>query len=90
VASTDAWAQNSGRRHSCCPQLFRIVFKSGTIRQEFYDSQFVADQLRYQKRQDAKLHAVSKSDRFELIPLEHPWRAPQEIVYSSRRSRLNS
>lgn len=41
-----------------------------TTHQEFDDSRFAADQLRYQKRQEAKLRAKAKPMGFELIPLE--------------------
>ena len=37
--------------------------------QEFDDSRFAADQLRYQKRQEAKLRAKAKALGFQLIPL---------------------
>jgi hypothetical protein len=35
----------------------KIIFHLISTRQEFDDSKFAADQLRYQKRQEAKLHA---------------------------------
>ena len=47
-------------------KLARIIFHLITTRQEFDDSRFAADQLRHQKRQEAKLRA--KAMGFELIP----------------------
>jgi len=51
-------------------KLARIIFHLITTRQEFDDSKFAADQLRYQKRLEAKLHAKAKSMGYALIPLE--------------------
>lgn len=51
-------------------KLARIIFHLVTTSQEFDDSKFAANQLRYQKRQEAKLRAKAKSMGFELIPLE--------------------
>lgn len=51
-------------------KLARIIFHLISTRQEFDDSKFAADQLRYQKRQEIKLRAKAKSLGFELIPLE--------------------
>ncbi len=51
-------------------KLARIIFHLIATRQEFDDSKFAADQLRYQKRQEAKLHAKAKSMGYALIPLE--------------------
>ena len=51
-------------------KLARIIFHLITTRQEFDDTKFAADQLRYQKRQEAKLHAKAKSMGYALIPLE--------------------
>ena len=51
-------------------KLARIIFHLITTRQEFDDNKFAADQLRYQKRQEAKLHAKAKSMGYALIPLE--------------------
>lgn len=51
-------------------KLARIIFHLVTTRQEFEDSRFAADQLRYQKRQETKLRAKAKAMGFELIPLE--------------------
>jgi transposase len=50
-------------------KLARIIFHLITTRQEFDDSKFAADQLRYQKRQEFKLRARAKSMGFELVPL---------------------
>jgi transposase len=50
-------------------KLARIIFHLVTTGQEFDDSQFAADQVRYQKRQETKLRARAKSMGFELIPL---------------------
>jgi transposase len=50
-------------------KLARIIFHLVTTRQEFDDSKFAADQLRYQKRREIKLRAQAKSMGFELIPL---------------------
>ena len=51
-------------------KLARIIFHLVTTRQEFDDSRFAADQLRFQKRQETKLRARAKAMGFELIPLE--------------------
>jgi transposase len=51
-------------------KLARIIFHLVTTGQQFDDSKFAADQLRYQKRQETKLRAKAKSMGFELIPLE--------------------
>jgi transposase len=50
-------------------KLARIIFHLISTRQEFDDSKFAADQLRYQKRQEAKLHAKAKSMGYALIPM---------------------
>jgi transposase len=50
-------------------RLARIIFHLVTTGQEFDDSKFAADQLRYQKRQEIKLRAKAKAMGFELIPL---------------------
>lgn len=50
-------------------KLARIIFHLISAHQEFDDSKFAADQLRYQKRQEAKLHAKAKSMGYALIPL---------------------
>ena len=52
-------------------KLARIIFHLVTTRQDFDDSRFAADQLRYQKRQETKLRAKAKAMGFELIPLQH-------------------
>jgi transposase len=49
-------------------KLARIIFHLVTTAQEFDDSEFTADQLRYQKRQETKLRAKAKAMGFELIP----------------------
>ena len=51
-------------------KLARIIFHLVTMCQEFDDSRFAADQLRYQKRQEAKLRAKAKALGFQLIPLQ--------------------
>ena len=51
-------------------KLARIIFHLISTRQQFDNSRFAADQLRYQKRQEAKLHAKAKSMGYALIPLE--------------------
>jgi len=51
-------------------KLARIIFHLVTTGQEFDDSRFAADQLRYQKRQEAKLRAKAKALGFQLIPIE--------------------
>jgi len=50
--------------------LARIIFQLVTTGQEFDDSRFAADQLRHQKRPEAKLRAKAKAMGFELIPLQ--------------------
>jgi hypothetical protein len=57
-------------------KLARIIFHLVTTRQEFDDSRFAADQLRYAKRQEAKLRAKAKALGFELIPADHPGVVP--------------
>ena len=49
-------------------KLARIIFHLVSNRQEFDDSRFAADQLRYQKRQEAKLRAKALALGFQLIP----------------------
>lgn len=56
-------------------KLARIIFHLVTTRQEFDDSRFAADQLRYEKRQEAKLRAKAKALGFQLIPAQ-----PSEVV----------
>jgi transposase len=51
-------------------KLARIIFHLISTRQEFDDSKFAADQLRFQKRQEIKLRAKAKSMGFELIPVQ--------------------
>lgn len=51
-------------------KIARIIFHLISTRQEFDDSRFAADQLRYQKRQEFKLRAKAKSMGFELVPLK--------------------
>ena len=51
-------------------KLARILFHLVTTGQEFDDSHFAADQLRYQKRQEAKLRAKVKALGFQLVPLQ--------------------
>lgn len=51
-------------------KLARIIFHLITSRQEFDESRFTADQLRYQKRQEGKLRAKAKALGFQLVPLE--------------------
>jgi transposase len=48
-------------------KLARIIFHLITTRQEFDDSRFAADQLRYQKRQEAKLRAKAHAIRHSLV-----------------------
>jgi transposase len=52
-------------------KLARIIFHLVTTAQEFDDTRFAADQLRYQKRQESKLRAKAKSMGFALVPVEH-------------------
>ena len=52
-------------------KLARIIFHLVTTGQEFDDTRFAADQLRYQKRQESKLRAKAKSMGFALVPVEH-------------------
>ena len=44
-------------------KLARILFHLISTRQEFDDSKFAADQLRYEKRKETKLHAKAKINR---------------------------
>ena len=52
-------------------KLARIIFHLITTRQEFDDSRFASDQLRYEKRQESKLRAKAKALGFQLIPADH-------------------
>jgi hypothetical protein len=51
-------------------KLARIIFHLITTGQEFDDSKFAADQLRYQQKQESKLRAKAKAMGFVLIPLD--------------------
>ena len=51
-------------------KLARILFHLITTGQEFDDSRFAADQLRYQKREEIKLRGKAKAVGFKLVPLE--------------------
>ena len=51
-------------------KLARIIFHLVTTRQEFDASHFAADQLRFQKRQEAKFRAKARALGFQLVPLE--------------------
>ena len=51
-------------------KLARMIFHLISNREEFDDSKFAADQIRYQNRQELKLRAKAKSLGFELVPLE--------------------
>lgn len=51
-------------------KLARIIFHLVTTRQEFDDSHFAADQLRFRKHQEAKFRAKARALGFQLIPLE--------------------
>jgi len=50
-------------------KLARIIYHLITTRQEFDESRFAADQIRYQKRLEAKLHAKARALGFQLVPL---------------------
>ena len=50
-------------------KLARIIFHLVTTRQEFNDTRFAADQLRYLKRQESKLRAKAHALGFQLTPL---------------------
>jgi transposase len=52
-------------------KLARIIFHLVTTRQEFDDTRFAADQLRYMKRQESKLRAKAHALGFQLTPLEN-------------------
>src|SRR5580658_10492600 len=52
-------------------KLARIIFHLVTTRQEFDDTRFGADQLRYLKRQENKLRAKAHALGFQLIPLQN-------------------
>lgn len=47
-------------------KLARIIFHLVTTRQEFDDSHFAAAQLRFHKRQEAKLRAKARALGFQL------------------------
>jgi len=51
-------------------KLARILFHLISTRQEFDESKFTADQLRFQKSQETKLRAKAKSLGYQLVPIE--------------------
>ena len=51
-------------------KLARIIFHLVTTHQEFDDSRFAADQLRFHKHQLAKFRAKARALGFQLMPLE--------------------
>jgi transposase len=51
-------------------KLARIIFHLVTTGQEFDGSRFATDQLRYLKRQEAKLRAKVRALGFRLVPVE--------------------
>ena len=51
-------------------KLARIIFHLISTRQEFDDSKFAPDQLRYHKHQEAKFHARARSIGYAVVPLE--------------------
>ena len=67
-------------------KLARILFHLITTGQQFDDSRFAADRLRYQKRQEIKLRAKAKG--FKLIPLEQSGCVPQKRGQNARRSKI--
>jgi hypothetical protein len=50
-------------------KLARIIYHLITTRQEFNESRFAADQIRYHKRLVTKLHAKARVLGFQLVPL---------------------
>jgi hypothetical protein len=50
-------------------KLARIIYHLITTRQEFDESRFATDQMRYQKRLVTKLHAKARALGFQLVPL---------------------
>jgi transposase len=52
-------------------KLARIIFHLVTTRQEFDDTRFAGDQVRFAKRQENKLRVKAKALGFQLIPLEN-------------------
>src|SRR3984957_21159594 len=50
-------------------KLARIIFHLIATRQEFDDSRFATDQLRYIKRQESKLRTKAHALGFQLTPL---------------------
>jgi len=57
-------------------KLARIIFHLVTTQQEFDESRFAADQLRHQKRQEAKLRTRAWALGFQLVPLDKMHRVP--------------
>ena len=51
-------------------KLARIIYHLITTRQEYDESKFTADQVRYQKRQEIKLRAKAKAMGFELVAVQ--------------------
>lgn len=69
-------------------KLARILFHLITTGQEFDDSRFAGDRLRYQKRQEIKLRAKAKAMGFKLVPLEQAGCVPQKRGQNARRSKI--
>ena len=51
-------------------KLARIIFHLVTTRQEFDESRFAADQLRFRVRQEARLRTKARALGFELVPTQ--------------------
>jgi len=51
-------------------KLARIIFHLVTTQQQFDESRFAVDQLRYRKRQEAKLRAKAHALGYQLVPIE--------------------
>lgn len=53
-------------------KLARIIYHLVTTGEEFDESRFAGDQVRYLQRQEIKLKAKAKALGFQLVPLLQP------------------
>lgn len=53
-------------------KLARIIYHLVTTGEDFDESQFAADQIRFQQRQENKLKAKARALGFQLVPLPQP------------------
>jgi hypothetical protein len=60
---------NTQSTQLCNVSIIQTHSPTITTRQEFNESRFAADQIRYQKRLVTKLHAKARALGFQLVPL---------------------